>query len=65
MTLPTDFADPLNLLILSFQRDQQSVVDGWLPQLTASVNSQRANLAAAGLCAGKRPVSLVVERLLT
>jgi hypothetical protein len=36
VTLPTDFASPLNLLILSFQRDQQSVVDGWLPQLTAS-----------------------------
>jgi hypothetical protein len=38
VTLPTDFTTPLNLLILSFQRDQQSVVDGWLPQLTASVN---------------------------
>jgi hypothetical protein len=36
VTLPKDFAVPLNLLILSFQRDQQSVVDGWLPQLTAS-----------------------------
>jgi hypothetical protein len=36
VTLPNDFATPLNLLILSFQRDQQSVVDGWLPQLTAS-----------------------------
>jgi hypothetical protein len=36
VTLPKDFAAPLNLLILSFQRDQQSVVDGWLPQLTAS-----------------------------
>src|SRR6202453_148356 len=36
VTLPADFASPLNLLILSFQRDQQSVVDGWLPQLTAS-----------------------------
>src|SRR6202161_1796072 len=35
VTLPADFAAPLNLLILSFQRDQQSVVDGWLPQLTA------------------------------
>ena len=35
VTLPTDFASPLNLLILSFQRDQQSVVDGWLPQLAA------------------------------
>src|ERR1700733_1377252 len=36
VTLPKDFAAPFNLLILSFQRDQQSVVDGWLPQLTAS-----------------------------
>jgi hypothetical protein len=34
VTLPTDFAAPLNLLILIFQRDQQSVVDGWLPVLT-------------------------------
>ncbi len=65
VTLPTDFASPLNLLILSFQRDQQSVVDGWLPQLTAERRSQRATLAAAGLCAGKRPVPLVVERLVT
>ena len=31
VTLPGDFAAPLNLLILHFQRDQQSVVDGWLP----------------------------------
>ena len=36
VTLPADFASPLNLLILSFQRDQQSVVDGWLLQLTTS-----------------------------
>jgi hypothetical protein len=35
VTLPTDFAAPFNLLILSFQRDQQSVVDGWIPYLTA------------------------------
>ena len=36
VTLPKDFATPLNLLILSFQRDQQSSVDDWLPRLTAS-----------------------------
>jgi hypothetical protein len=30
LTLPHDFQAPLNLLILSFQRDQQSVVDGWI-----------------------------------
>ncbi len=34
VTLPEDFAAPLNLLILSFQRDQQAMVDGWLPVLT-------------------------------
>src|ERR1700733_9173936 len=39
VTLPADFAAPLNLLILSFQRDQQSVVDGWLPHLTAGAAS--------------------------
>jgi hypothetical protein len=36
VTLPADFRAPLNLLILSFQRDQESVVDGWLPPLAAS-----------------------------
>jgi hypothetical protein len=36
ITLPADFAAPLNLLILSFERDQQSVVDDWLPHLTAA-----------------------------
>jgi hypothetical protein len=36
VTLPKDFAAPLNLLILSFQRDQESVVDGWLARLAAS-----------------------------
>jgi hypothetical protein len=35
VTLPANFATPLNLLILSFQRDQQSQVDGWLPAITA------------------------------
>ena len=30
VTLPADFAAPLNLLILSFQRDQQPAVDGWV-----------------------------------
>jgi hypothetical protein len=39
VTLPTDFAAPLNLLILFFQRDQQSVVDGWLPVLTPATPS--------------------------
>jgi hypothetical protein len=33
ITLPGDFSAPLNLLILSFQRDQQSVVDGWVRAL--------------------------------
>ncbi len=35
VTLPASFAAPLNLLILSFQRDQQSQVDGWLPAISA------------------------------
>src|SRR5271154_4550785 len=35
VTLPADFATPFNLLILSFQRDQESVVDGWLPVVTS------------------------------
>jgi hypothetical protein len=34
VTLPANFAAPLNLLVLSFQRDQQSQVDGWLPAIT-------------------------------
>ena len=29
VTLPADFRSPLNMLVLSFQRDQQSAVDGW------------------------------------
>jgi hypothetical protein len=33
VTLPSDFAAPLNLLLLSFQRDQQSTVDGWFGAL--------------------------------
>src|ERR1700753_4524337 len=39
VTLPADFTAPLNLLILSFQRDQQSVFDGWLPVLTPGAPS--------------------------
>jgi hypothetical protein len=35
VTLPAEFTAPLNLLVLSFQRDQQSVVDGWVPVLIA------------------------------
>jgi hypothetical protein len=30
VTLPAAFEAPFNFLILSFQRDQQSVVEGWL-----------------------------------
>ena len=33
VTLPADFAAPRNILILSFQRDQQSAVDGWFGAL--------------------------------
>lgn len=34
VTLPADFTSPLNLLILSFQRDQQSAVDAWVSLFT-------------------------------
>jgi hypothetical protein len=37
VTLPADFSSTLNLLILFFQRDQQPVVEGWLPVLTPEV----------------------------
>ena len=40
VTLPGDFAAPLNLLILSFQRDQQSDVDGWVPVLASQPQVQ-------------------------
>jgi hypothetical protein len=40
VTLPADFAAPLNLLILSFQRDQQAVVEGWLSALTPGARAQ-------------------------
>src|ERR1700744_3862570 len=36
VTLPADFAAPLNLLILSFQRDQQPAVDSWMRVLPQS-----------------------------
>jgi hypothetical protein len=38
VTLPADFAAPLNLLILSFQRDQQPAVDSWQP-VVARINA--------------------------
>jgi hypothetical protein len=38
VTLPGDFAAPLNLLILFFQRDQQPVVDGWVPVVAAAAD---------------------------
>ena len=31
VTLPSAFVTPLNLLILFFQRDQETTVNGWLP----------------------------------
>jgi len=40
VTLPADFAAPLNILILSFQRDQQSAVDGWFGGLRATPGVQ-------------------------
>ena len=33
VSLPTDFAVPMNLLILLFQRDQEPVVDAWTQAL--------------------------------
>jgi hypothetical protein len=38
VTLPEDFAAPFNLLILSFERDQQPVVEGWLPPAEAEAD---------------------------
>jgi hypothetical protein len=40
VSLPADFATPFNLLILSFQRDQQPVVDGWLPVVPSGTASR-------------------------
>ena len=40
VTLPADFAAPLNFLILSFVRDQQPVVEGWIPVLSAGGKTQ-------------------------
>jgi hypothetical protein len=40
VTLPGDFHAPLNLLILFFQRDQQSAVEGWLPVLNPGTSVQ-------------------------
>jgi hypothetical protein len=40
VTLPADFAEPLNILILSFQRDQQSAVDGWFGVLRTTPGVQ-------------------------
>jgi hypothetical protein len=34
LNLPRDFTAPLNLLILTFARDQQSAVESWLPVAT-------------------------------
>jgi hypothetical protein len=48
VTLPTDFATPLNVLILSFQRDQQSVVEGWIPALPPGDKAQTWVLPISG-----------------
>jgi hypothetical protein len=42
LTLPTDFSAPLNLLILSFKRDQQDDAATWLP--VAQQNGQPAKV---------------------
>jgi hypothetical protein len=40
ITLPTDFAAPLNFLILSFVRDQQPVVESWIPVVGSDGKAQ-------------------------
>jgi hypothetical protein len=40
VTLPADFSAPLNLLILSFVRDQQSAVESWIPVLSPGEKTQ-------------------------
>ena len=40
ITLPQAFSSPLNMLILFFERDQQPVVDAWVPAV-ASVGDAR------------------------
>ena len=47
LTLPTDFSAPLNLLILSFKRDQQDEAATWLP--VAQQNGQPSRVQP-GLC---------------
>src|ERR1700761_2790788 len=48
VTLPADFATPLNVLILSFERDQQSVVEGWIPALPPADKAQTWVLPISG-----------------
>ncbi|MGC2403061.1 MAG: hypothetical protein WA510_24950 [Acidobacteriaceae bacterium] len=40
VALPADFTAPLNLLILSFVRDQQAAVEGWIPVLPSGGKTQ-------------------------
>ena len=53
VTLPADFTAPLNLLILSFQRDQQSAVDGWVP-VVAQINATNVRVQPWLLPVGPR-----------
>ena len=53
VTLPAEFAAPLNLLILSFQRDQQSAVDGWVP-VVAQINGTNVRVQPWLLPVGPR-----------
>ena len=41
VTLPNAFTSPFNLLILYFQRDQEPVVNGWLPVTAPRVQTWR------------------------
>jgi hypothetical protein len=48
VTLPTDFAAPLNLLILCFTRDQEPTVEGWIPVLGSGPKTQTWVLPISG-----------------
>jgi hypothetical protein len=48
VTLPADFAAPVNLLILCFARDQEPTVEGWIPVLGSGAKAQTWVLPISG-----------------
>lgn len=44
LELPDDLDQPFNLLVVAFRREQQAVVDGWLPWLTG-LEEKRSDVA--------------------